>query len=308
MRMSILLSVAAAMLLAISCLNRTEPIGDVPLFDTFLLVDTGYTPSDTSWSIGEYKSFGLHWNASEEAAYYVIKYYPVPVTLDNWDNILVNDTVPGNVDSAYVFVQPEVFKNVCISCGLCVDACPRDAITLQGDGRAVIDLDLCTSCGECVRVCPVNAIEDSNFGQAYYFGVRAYSSSDMPSDVIATSPTPYKIIYYNDLLWCGRCSGNLGIGGDWSGCWIINTNSEEDGSGAPTGPGCPVDAIWQDPASDYMVYIDYDKCIHCGICFIECWNYGGQVDPEYGYNGLRSLRRRVVPGWFIPDVPEPPAR
>ena len=297
MQMRILLSVAAAMLLAISCLNRAEPFGDPPLFDNFLLVDTGYTPAYTPWGIGEYSSFGLHWNVSEGAAYYVIKYSPVPVTLDNWDDILVSDTVPGTVDSAYVFVQPSVFQNVCISCGLCVDACPHDAITLQGDGRAVIDVDLCTSCGECVRICPVKAIEDSNFGQTYYFGVRAFSSTGMPSNVIAVSSTPYKIIYYNDPLWCGRCEGNLPGGGDWSGCWIINTNTEPDGSGESTGPGCPVDAIWQDSTYNYMVYIDYDKCIHCGICFLECKDYG-----------LQTLRKRVVPGWFIPDVPEPPAR
>jgi ferredoxin len=308
MRLRILLSVAVAMLLAISCLNRTEPFGDPPLFDTFLLVDTGYTPSDTSWLIGEYSSFTLHWNASGEADYYIIKYYPVPVTLDNWDDILVSVTVPGTVDSTNVFVQPSVFQNVCISCGLCVEACPHDAITLQGDGRAVIDLNLCTSCGECVRACPVNAIEDSNFDQAYYFGVRAYSSTDMPSSVIAASTISYKIIYYNDDLWCGKCTGNLPGGGTWSGCFIINTNTKPDGSGSPTGPGCPVDAIWQDTASDYMVYIDYDKCINCGICFDECWNYLGRVDPDFGYNGLFSLRKRVVPGWFVPDVPEPPAR
>jgi ferredoxin len=307
MRIRIALSVVIALALAVACLNRAEPFGDPPLFDTFLLVDTGYTPTDSVWGTGEYSSFSISWNLSDEADYYVIKYYPARITMENWDDILVADTVPGTLDRADVFVQPGVFGNVCISCGLCVDACPHDAITLQGDGRAVIDLDLCTSCGECVRICPVNAIENSTFGQPYYFAVRAYSSTGMPSEEIAASSQSYKIIYYNDPIWCGKCTGNIPGGGTHSGCFIINETEFPDSMGAPTGPGCPVDAIWQDVDDDYMVYIDYDKCIHCGTCFIECWNYGGQVDPDYGYFGLRSVRRRVVPGWYVPDYPEPPS-
>ena len=27
-----------------------------------------------------------------------------------------------------------------------------------------------------------------------------------------------------------------------------------------------------------------------------------------GYMGLKSLRKRVVPGWYVPDYPVPPAR
>lgn len=307
MRKKEFLLVLASVLLSISlaCLNRTDPSGASPNFDTYLLVDTGYTPTDSIWGIGEYSSFGLHWNASGDAEYYVIKYYPVQITLDNWDEILVGDTVPGDTDSAYVFVQPEVYENVCIGCGLCTEACPNDAISLQSDGRAVIDLSNCTACGECVRICPVNAIEDSNFGLGYYFGVRAYSDGGMPSGTIAASSTPYKLIYHNNYLYCGHCPGNLPGGGTHSGCYIINTSINPDGSGPPTGPGCPVDAIWQD-TTDYMVYIDYDKCINCGTCFIECWNYGGRADPDYGYTGLRSLRKIVVPGWFTPDVPAQP--
>ena len=51
----------------------------------------------------------------------------------------------------------------CINCGQCLElGCP--AIS-QGDGHAVIDDYLCTGCGVCVQVCPVDAITkdgDSN--------------------------------------------------------------------------------------------------------------------------------------------------
>lgn len=51
----------------------------------------------------------------------------------------------------------------CISCGLCVEQCPNDAIS-EGDPIYVIDPERCTECvgfysePQCVLVCPVDAI------------------------------------------------------------------------------------------------------------------------------------------------------
>ena len=46
----------------------------------------------------------------------------------------------------------------CIGCGICVQACPVEALNLV-DGVCVVDQEKCIECGKCVRVCPTSAIE-----------------------------------------------------------------------------------------------------------------------------------------------------
>ena len=50
-----------------------------------------------------------------------------------------------------------VDKDTCTGCGACVDSCPVEAISMDGDA-AVVSADDCIDCGACVGECPVEAI------------------------------------------------------------------------------------------------------------------------------------------------------
>ncbi len=51
----------------------------------------------------------------------------------------------------------KIILSKCVGCGLCVDACPFDALVLEDD-KAVV-LSSCTLCGLCVESCEYKAIE-----------------------------------------------------------------------------------------------------------------------------------------------------
>ena len=67
--------------------------------------------------------------------------------------------VNGDIGGFEVEIERDIDIEKCISCGLCVDACPKnviryDAVYTIGEG--------CDDCGDCIKVCPTGAIELHN--------------------------------------------------------------------------------------------------------------------------------------------------
>ena len=54
-----------------------------------------------------------------------------------------------------------VNQELCTGCGMCVEACPSNAISLIA-GTALIDQEKCSSCQICTQVCPTGALQFSN--------------------------------------------------------------------------------------------------------------------------------------------------
>ena len=51
-----------------------------------------------------------------------------------------------------------IIRDECVGCGTCVDDCPSEAISMDGENIAVVNADECIDCGLCVDSCPTDAI------------------------------------------------------------------------------------------------------------------------------------------------------
>ncbi len=53
----------------------------------------------------------------------------------------------------------EVNTKSCVSCGACMNVCPKGAIKIFQGIYAVVDKKICVGCGICARTCPAGVIE-----------------------------------------------------------------------------------------------------------------------------------------------------
>ena len=51
-----------------------------------------------------------------------------------------------------------VDQKVCVACGACAKACPRNALSVYRGCYAQVDEAKCVGCGLCARACPAGCI------------------------------------------------------------------------------------------------------------------------------------------------------
>ena len=49
--------------------------------------------------------------------------------------------------------------NRCVACGICVQQCPREALSVYKGCYAVVDVSKCVGCGLCEKACPAGSIK-----------------------------------------------------------------------------------------------------------------------------------------------------
>jgi ferredoxin len=91
--------------------------------------------------------------------------------------------------------MPWIDKDICTSCGTCVEECPVDTIYMEGEA-AEIDMENCIHCGLCHDVCPENAVK--------------HDSEKIPGRIEANVSETKKFMmdcekYLNDAKEKGKC-------------------------------------------------------------------------------------------------------
>lgn len=53
---------------------------------------------------------------------------------------------------------PVIDRQKCTVCGMCVDICPEDVLSVEAGALMIANPGACTMCAECESICPEHAI------------------------------------------------------------------------------------------------------------------------------------------------------
>jgi NAD-dependent dihydropyrimidine dehydrogenase PreA subunit len=76
---------------------------------------------------------------------------------DEYEEHIINKRCPAGVCKA--LIKYEIDGEKCKGCGICLNACPHDAISGEKKKVHVIDQNLCQKCGICKEECKFEAIK-----------------------------------------------------------------------------------------------------------------------------------------------------
>jgi len=97
-----------------------------------------------------------------------------------------------------------VNQEECTGCGVCIEVCPVQAISLDLKRKAQIDSEKCIECGSCVRECPNQAIElvqETAYPLAQRDLPQATTTASVPASTYQTGGTLRAIFQKLPALW-----------------------------------------------------------------------------------------------------------
>jgi NAD-dependent dihydropyrimidine dehydrogenase PreA subunit len=80
-----------------------------------------------------------------------LRYFP-----EEYEAHINEKRCPAGVCQA--LIKYEIDDEKCKGCGICLDACPHDAIKGEKKEAHTIDQDTCQKCGICIEECKLDAI------------------------------------------------------------------------------------------------------------------------------------------------------
>ena len=174
--------------------------------------------------------------------------------------------ISGNIGEFEVEIEKNIDVERCISCGLCVDACPKNAI--RYDAAYTIG-EGCDECGDCIDVCPTGAIEFHN-REVIHAGQILVITKDKEWKW-STQFGIYTAADYEDAL--SKALELVSNSGEIEKNKYLDLDLERCASGRSELIGCefclpcPYDAIRREGAK--MIFNEI-RCQGCGLCCALC--------------------------------------
>lgn len=177
-----------------------------------------------------------------------------------------------------------IIKRLCDGCGICLAACPHDAIKLRGNGLYAILPSRCRGCGDCMQSCPVGAVslaDDDDFASDAQVIERLRSENRMLNSQLKILSQTMRGLLENIPIAV--------LVADKNGCvtmankpFIDCLNCRMQGNGTVTGS-------YIDKLFDEQTASRFSDAIHIGTSFSD-------VDISFGTSAFSASVVPLVPG------------